>query len=64
MKAEGTPPRGLTLYIGDLRTKNLENRLPFDLHGMTTTHFEGFVELSSLLIYLELLAFAKWSNWH
>ena len=49
----------LALYISDLSTKNLENRLPFDLKGSATTHFEGFVELSSLLIYLELFGFCK-----
>ena len=44
---------GLTLYIGDLRTQNLENRLPFELQRWVTTLFKGFVELSSLPLYLE-----------
>ena len=43
----------LTLYIRDLSTKNFENRLPFELQCWSTTHFEGFVELSALLLYLE-----------
>ena len=43
----------LALYIGDLRTNNLENRLPFELQCWLTTHFEGYVELSSLPLYLE-----------
>ena len=43
----------LALYIGDLSTKNLENLLIFELQGSVTTHFEGFVELSSLPLYLE-----------
>ena len=30
-----------------------ENRLPFELKCWWTTHFEGFVELSALLLYLE-----------
>ena len=30
--------------------KNFENRLPFELQCWVNTHFEGFVELSSLLI--------------
>ena len=28
------------------------NRLPFELQCSATTHFKGFVELSSLLLYL------------
>ena len=43
----------LTLYIGDMSTKNLENRLPFELQCWSTTHFEGFVELSALPLYLK-----------
>ena len=44
---------GLTLYIGDLSTKNLENRLPFELQCWSTTHLEGLVELNALLLYME-----------
>ena len=40
------------LYIGDLRTQHLENRLPFELLCSATTYFKGFVELSSLPLYL------------
>ena len=43
----------LTLYIGDMSTKNLENRLPFELQCWSTIHFEGFVELSALPLYFE-----------
>ena len=44
----------LTLYIGDLSTNNLGNRLiPFQLQCLATTNFKGFVELSSVLMYLE-----------
>ena len=43
----------LTLYIRDLSTKNFENRLIFELLCWSTTHFEGFFELSALLLYLE-----------
>ena len=43
----------LTLYIGDLSTKNLENRLPFELQCWSTTHFQGFVELSALPLHFE-----------
>ena len=43
----------LTLYIRYLSTKNFENRLPFELQCWSTTHFETFVELSALLLYLE-----------
>ena len=47
------PATRLTLYIGDMSTKNLENRLPFELQCWSTTHFEGFVELSALPLYLK-----------
>ena len=47
------------LYITDLSTKNSENRLPFELKCWATTHFKGFVELSSLLMYLERFGFCK-----
>ena len=43
----------MTLYIGDMSTKNLENRLPFELQCWSATHFEGFVELSALPLYLK-----------
>ena len=33
---------GLTLSIGDLRTKNFENWLPFELQCWVNTHFKGF----------------------
>ena len=49
----------LTLYIGDLSTKNFENRLPFELQCWVNTHFKGFVELSSLLINVERFCFCK-----
>ena len=58
-----SPPKGgLALYITDLGTKNVE--LPLELQGSATTHSVGFVELSSLPIYLEDFTLAKWSNWH
>ena len=47
------------LYITDLSTKNSENRLPFELKCWATIHFKGFVELSSLLMYLERFGFCK-----
>ena len=49
----------LMLYITDMSTKNSENRLPFELKCWATTHFKGFVELSSLLMYLERFGFCK-----
>ena len=36
-----------------MSTKNLENRLPFELQCWLTTHFEGFGELSALPLYLK-----------
>ena len=42
----------LTLYIRDLSTKIFENRLALELQCWSTTRFEGFVELSVLLLYL------------
>ena len=47
------PASWLTLYIGDLSSKNLGNRLPFELQCWSATHFEGFVELSALPLYIE-----------
>ena len=45
--------QGLTLCIRDLSTKIFENRLHFELQCWSTTHFEGFAELSALLLYLK-----------
>ena len=53
---------GMTLYIGDLSTNNLENQLPFVLQCWSTTQFEGFVELSALPLYLERFGGKTWSN--
>ena len=33
--------------------QKFENRLPFELQCWSTTHFEGFVELSALPLYLK-----------
>ena len=54
--------RRLTLCIGDLGTKNLENLLHFELQcwGMCNlAQSAGFIELSSLLMYLERFGFFK-----
>ena len=49
----------LKLYIGDLSTKNFENRLPFELQCWVNTYFKDFVELSSLLINTERFGFCE-----
>ena len=41
-------------YISvNVAPKKLENQLPFELERRSTTHFEGFVELCSLPLYLK-----------
>ena len=35
-------------------TKNLENRLHFELQYCSITHFEGFFKLSAFPLYLEI----------